>query len=400
MDSDEESDREFQGGEDYEQGSEMSMSSLVRRTKLSRNTTKVAQPIQTESPSKGKSKTSSLGSNHRKKNEKLRKRLMEEVELDEDAGIALLPAKRTRNLSNSSFRQSLQRLRSKGFANWGDEEESSSESSDGSDSSGDDSDIPDSQGNIASFVIQDNEEEAEKVLAQIPEKFRRDQDQTPKNDFKLYIEYLFWLVYDKHALDNQESKYDAPVQRIMKILSTYQSTLSSSGVWSPIFLSLVDQRPKMRKVVLVDEEETFCAACKNTSHKARFAITLFGAEYEVPMKPSELDRFSTMFSPSTGTQRIDTNSDGQEFRFKLGTICSRRSMLYHRARHFSYQCVWKIIDHCTRKQKNQPGQTSAQKLAQKQKKSNDTDRVDAASLLWSELDDLKDGVTKLNSGSK
>ncbi|KAG0034896.1 hypothetical protein BGZ81_002303 [Podila clonocystis] len=193
-------------------------------------------PIQTESPSKGKSKTSSSGSNHRKKNEKLRKRLMEEVELDEDAGI--------------------------GFANRGEEASSSSESSDGSDSSGDDSDIPDSQGNIASFVIQDNEEEAEKVLAQIPEKFRRDQDQTPKNDFKLYIEYLFWLVYDKHALDNQESRYDAPVQRIMKILSTYQSTLSSSGVWSPNFLSLVDQRPKLRKVGLVDEEETFCAACK------------------------------------------------------------------------------------------------------------------------------------------
>lgn len=57
-----------------------------------------------------------------------------------------------------------------GFANGGHEEGSSSESSDGSDSSSDDSDIPDSQGNIASFVIQDNEEEAERVLAQIPGK--------------------------------------------------------------------------------------------------------------------------------------------------------------------------------------------------------------------------------------
>ncbi|KAF9300259.1 hypothetical protein BGZ74_008087 [Mortierella antarctica] len=300
MDSDEESDGEYQRDEDYEEGSEMSMSSLLRRTKLAWNTTKVAQkgPRQTKLPNKGKSSASSPGSSHRNKTAKLRKRLLEEVELDEDAGI--------------------------GFANGRHDEGSSSESSDGSDSSSDDSDIPDSQGNIASFVIQDNEEEAERVLAQIPEKFRRDKHQTPKNDFKLYIEYLFWLVFDKHALDNQDSKYDAPVQRIMKILGTYQSTLSSSGIWSPNFLSLVDQRPKLRRVPIVDEEETFCAACKNISHKAQSVVTLFGAEYEVPMKPSELDRFSTMFSPSAGTQRIDANSDGQEFRFKLGTTCTKR----------------------------------------------------------------------------
>ncbi|KAF9316705.1 hypothetical protein BG003_001672 [Podila horticola] len=348
----------------------MSMSSLVRRTKLVQNTTQVAhkQPGQTKSLSNGKSKTSSSGTTHRIKTEKLRKRLLEEVELDEDAGIA--------------------------FANGSSEEDSSSESSDGSDGSSDDSDIPDSQGNIANFVIQDNEEEAEKALAQIPEKFRRDQDQTPKNDFKLYIEYLFWLVYDKRALDNQVSKYNAPVQRIMKILSTYQSTLSSSGIWSPNFLSLVNQRPKLRKVAIVDEEETFCAACKNTSHKAQSAVTLFGAEYKVPMKPSELGRFSAMFSPSTGTQRIDTNNDGQEFRFKLGTTCTKRSMLYHQVRHFSYHCVWKIIEHCTKKMEERPGQTPAQKLAQKQKKSDDTNRVDA---LWSEFDGLISGITKLPS---
>ncbi|KAG0339752.1 hypothetical protein BG000_001428 [Podila horticola] len=337
--------------------------------------------------SNGKSKTSSSGTTHRIKSEKLRKRLLEEVELDEDAGIA--------------------------FANGSSEEDSSSESSDGSDGSSDDSDIPDSQGNIANFVIQDNKEEAEKALAQIPEKFRRDQDQTPKNDFKLYIEYLFWLVYDKRALDNQGykkprltldvSKYNAPVQRITKILSTYQSTLSSSGIWSPNFLSLVNQRPKLRKVAIVDEEETFCAACKNTSHKAQSAVTLFGAEYKVPMKPSELGRFSTMFSPSTGTQRIDTNNDGQEFRFKLGTTCTKRSMLYHQVRHFSYHCVWKIIEHCTKKMEERPGQTPAQKLAQKQKKSDDTNRVDALSLattlqsLWSEFDGLISGIIKLPS---
>ncbi|KAG0097588.1 hypothetical protein BGZ93_002426 [Podila epicladia] len=383
MDSDEESDQEYQRDEDHEEGGEMSMSNLVRGTKLARNTTKIAQKEagQTKLPSKGKYKTSSTGSSHRNKTAKLRKRLLEEVELDEDAGI--------------------------GFTNGGSEEESSSESSDGSDSSSDDSDIPDSQGNIASFVIQDNEEEAERALAQIPEKFRRDKHQSPKNDFKLYIEYLFWLIYDKNALDNQDSKYDAPVQRIMKILSTYQSTLSSSGIWSPNFLSLLNQRPKLRKVPIVDEEETFCAACKNTSHKAHSVVTMFGAEYEVPMKPSELDRFSIMFSPSSGTHRIDTNSDGQEFRFKLGTTCTKRSMLYHQARHFSYNCVWKIIDHCIKEMKDQSGLTPAQKLA---KEKNNTGSIDAASLatrlqgvtsrLWSEFDDLKSGVTKLPSSSK
>lgn len=89
MDSDEESDGEHQHDEDYEEGSEMSMSSLVRRTKLAWNTTKVAQkgPRLTKLPNKGKSNASSPGSSHRNKTAKLRKRLLEEVELDEDAGI-------------------------------------------------------------------------------------------------------------------------------------------------------------------------------------------------------------------------------------------------------------------------------------------------------------------------
>lgn len=55
-------------------------------------------------------------------------------------------------------------------------------------------------------------------------------------------------------------------------------------------------------------------------------------------------------------------------------------MLYHQVRHFSYHCVWKIIEHCTKKMEERPGQTPAQKLAQKQKKSDDTNRVDAVSL--------------------
>ncbi|KAF9389624.1 hypothetical protein CPB97_011034 [Podila verticillata] len=401
--SDEDSGLEHQSDEDHEEEEGLNMSSLLR------NTIRVAQKRsrQTKSPTQGKSKAASSGrSNHRNIN-KLRKRLLEEVELDEDAGIGQLPSKRTRNQANSSFRRRLERrLQSKGAANAG-YEESSSDSSEGSDDSSDDSDIPDSQGNIADFVVEDNEEEARIALAQIPERFRRDQDQNPKNDFKLYIEYLFWLIFDKHALD-QDSKYIAPVQRIMKILSTYQSTLSSSGRWSPDFLSQVNQRPKLRKVNIVDEEETSCAACKITSHKAQSAVTLFGAEYKPPMKPSELDRFCTMFSPDTGTQRIDTNGDGQEFRFKLGTTCTKRSMLYHEVRHFSYHCVWKIIRHCTKgKTDNRPGLTLEQRLAQKQRNNNDSERVDPARLvatlqgvtskLWDEFDELKTGLIRLHS---
>ncbi|KAF9383957.1 hypothetical protein CPC16_008659 [Podila verticillata] len=374
--SGEDSDPERQSDGDHEEEEGLNMSSLLQ------NTIRVAQKRskQTKSPNQGKSKATSSGQFNHRNIKKLRKKLLEEVELDEDAGI--------------------------GTANAG-YEKSSSDSSEESDDSSDDSDVPDSQGNIVNFVVEDNEEEARIALAQIPERFRRDQDQNPKNDFKLYIEYLFWLVFDKRALD-QDSKYNAPVQRIMNILSTYQSTLSSSGRWSPDFLSEVNQRPKLRKVNIVDEEETSCAACKITSHKAQSAVTLFGAEYKPPMKPSELDRFCTMFSPDIGTQRIDTNGDGQEFRFKLGTTCTKRSMLYHEVRHFSYHCVWKIIRHCTKsKTDNQPGLTLTQKLAQKQRHSKDSERVDPACLvatlqgvtskLWDEFDELKSGLIRLHS---
>lgn len=61
-------------------------------------------------------------------------------------------------------------------------------------------------------------------------------------------------------------------------------------------------------------------------------------------------------------------------------------MLYHEVRHFSYRCVWKIIEHCNKiKTDDRPGQTPkhklAQKLALKQKKSDAAERVDPAHLV-------------------
>lgn len=81
--SDEDSGLEHQSDEDHEEEEGLNMSSLLR------NTIRVAQKRsrQTKSPTQGKSKAASSGrSNHRNIN-KLRKRLLEEVELDEDAGI-------------------------------------------------------------------------------------------------------------------------------------------------------------------------------------------------------------------------------------------------------------------------------------------------------------------------
>lgn len=85
--SDEDSGPEHQREEDYEEEEEeeegLSMSSLIL------NTTGVAQKKsrQTKSPNKDKFKATSPGRSNHRNITKLRKRLLEEVELDEDAGI-------------------------------------------------------------------------------------------------------------------------------------------------------------------------------------------------------------------------------------------------------------------------------------------------------------------------
>ncbi|KAG0325654.1 hypothetical protein BG004_003162, partial [Podila humilis] len=108
----------------------------------------------------------------RRMTSKQSQKLREELVLDDDVGIGLLPKKRTRNKANTSYRDKLQKLQRTGSkfgeTNNFDSSGSDSESGDYDDDGDSDDSIPDVYGNVAGFIESDTDESSMAVLDQIP----------------------------------------------------------------------------------------------------------------------------------------------------------------------------------------------------------------------------------------
>lgn len=205
---------------------------------------------------------------------------------------------------------------------------------------GNDDDDDDSRSVSEGFITDDGEDFDENLL---PEAFSRNRGQSQEYKFKVFFQYLLFLVVNGNgqlSLNRSQKEYMLkPVAELRDYVKGIRDGRVRSQIWKADFVKAMQKYPTFL-VYDLDDTVTYCDACNRRKQHCRRGVKLIGAPYG-PKTHEILDSNSEASSSDSDASQ----HQGLKVQYNMGSTCLTNSRLYHLLSHWEHDLYLRIKGH-------------------------------------------------------